>query len=123
MAVVLTEDVPDNCPGRTLTGACFGWSTYTVMSLAKGTYFLTPKGGSSWESTESSSSTTTGSRYVHLFWPAVVPYSRSLWSASRAATDIIQMARKRTKLSQNRKLLKADPISCACGLAQYCLRS
>jgi len=67
MAVVLTEDILDNCPGGTLIGACFGWFTYTVMSLAKGTCFLTPEGGSSWESMESSSSTTTGSQYVHLF--------------------------------------------------------
>ena len=46
MAVVLTEDVPDSCPGGTLIGAYFGRSTYIAISLIEGTYFLTPKGGS-----------------------------------------------------------------------------
>jgi hypothetical protein len=61
MAVVLTEDVLDSCPSDTLIGACFGWSTYTAISLTEDTYFLTPEGGSPWESMESSSSTTAGS--------------------------------------------------------------
>ena len=61
MAVVLTEDVPDNCPGGTLIGVYFSWSTCIAMSLTEGAYFLMPKGRSSWESTESLSSTTTGS--------------------------------------------------------------
>jgi len=91
MAIVLTEDVPDNCPSGTLTGTCFSWSTYIAMSLTEGACFLMPKGRFSWESTESSSSTTAGSRYVHLFWPTIVLYSRSLRSASRAAADIIQI--------------------------------
>jgi len=67
MAVVLTEDVPDNYPSGTLIGACFGWSTYIAMSLTEGACFLMPKGRSSWESMESSSSTTAGSQYVYLF--------------------------------------------------------
>jgi len=58
MAVVLTEDVPDNCPGGTLTGTRCGRSTYTAMSVTEGTCFLVTKGGSSWESMESLSSTT-----------------------------------------------------------------
>jgi len=52
MAIVLTEDVPDNCPSRTLIGACFGWSTCIAMSLTEGACFLMPKGRSFWESTE-----------------------------------------------------------------------
>jgi len=43
MAIVLTEDIPDNCPGGILIGACFGWSTYIAMSLIEGAYFLMPK--------------------------------------------------------------------------------
>jgi len=46
MAVVLTEDVLDNCPGGTLTGVRCGRSTCTAMSVTEGTCFLTPKGGS-----------------------------------------------------------------------------
>jgi hypothetical protein len=46
MAVVLIEDVPDSCPGGTLIGACFGWSTYIAISLTEDACFLTPKGGS-----------------------------------------------------------------------------
>ena len=61
MAVVLTEDVPDNCPGGTLTGACFGRSTCMAMSITEGACFLMPKGGSPWESMESLLSTATGS--------------------------------------------------------------
>jgi len=61
MAVVLTEDVPDDCPGGILTGAYFGWSTYIAMSLTEGACFLMPKGRSFWESTEFSSSITAGS--------------------------------------------------------------
>jgi len=102
MAVVLTEGVLDGCPSGTLIGARFGWSTYIATFLTEGTCFLTPKGGSPWESTESSLSTTTGSRYVRLFWPAVAPRGRvllsltllltstSLRNASRAAADIIR---------------------------------
>ena len=76
MAVVLIEDVPDGCPNGTLIGVCCDWSTYTAMSLMEGTCFLTPEGGSPWENTEPLSSTTAGSRYVRLFWPAVVPCGR-----------------------------------------------
>jgi len=47
MAIILTEDVPDNYPSGILIGACFGWSTYTAMSLTEGAYFLIPKGRSS----------------------------------------------------------------------------
>jgi len=60
IAVVLIEDVLDNCPSGTLIGVCFGWSTYIAMSLIEGACFLMPKGRSSWESMESLSSTTAG---------------------------------------------------------------
>jgi hypothetical protein len=63
------------------------------------------------------SSTTAGSRCVRLFWPTVAPRGSSLRSASRAAADIIRITQKKIKLSQNRKLSKVDPISCACDLA------
>ena len=55
MAVVIIEDVLDGYPSGTLIGACFGWSTCTAMSLTEGTYFLTPEGGSPWESTTTES--------------------------------------------------------------------
>jgi hypothetical protein len=45
MAVVLVEGVPDNCLGSTLVRVYCGWSTYIVLSLIEGTYFLIPKGG------------------------------------------------------------------------------
>jgi len=61
MAIVLIEDVLDNCPGGTLTGVCFSWSTCTAISLIEGACFLMPKGRFFWESTESLSSTTTRS--------------------------------------------------------------
>ena len=117
MVIVLTEGVPDGCPDGTLTGACCGWSTCTAMSLTEGACFLTSEGVSPWESTVSASSTTAGSQYLRLFWPAVVPRGSSLRSASRAAADIIRMTRKRIKLSQNRKLSRVNLISCACDLA------
>jgi len=47
MAIVLIEDVPDNCPGGTLIGAYFGWSTCIAMSLTEGACFLMPEGRSS----------------------------------------------------------------------------
>jgi len=46
MAIVLTEDVLDNCPSGTLTGARYSKSTCTAMSVMEGTYFLATKGGS-----------------------------------------------------------------------------
>ena len=46
MDVVLIEGVLNNYPNGTLTGVCFGWSTYIAISLTKGTYFLIPEGGS-----------------------------------------------------------------------------
>jgi len=45
-AMVLTEDVPDNCPSGNLTGTRCGRSTYTAMSVTEGTYFLATKRGS-----------------------------------------------------------------------------
>ena len=61
MAVVLIEDILDSCLSGTLIDVCFGRSIYIAMSLIKGTYFLTLKGGSLWESTEFLSSTATRS--------------------------------------------------------------
>jgi len=125
MAVILTEDVPDSCPSGTLTGTCFGWPACTAVSLTEGTCFLTPEGGSPRENTESSSSTTAGAWFVRPFRSAVVLRGRvsstSLRNASRAAADTIRITRKKIKLSQNRKLSRADLILCACGLARYSL--